>query len=471
MSIFFKDRVRQAVSTGGTGSLQLGAASGAQYQALGAADDGKLFPYVIEDGSAWEIGFGTYTHSGTAFARTTRHSSSTGSALTVTTSAILIISITSTSLLEKADVLAAADIAAGAVNITRVAHMNRDLDCPGTTVATFAGTGTSGALKGDLFTCRIGAAGSFTAVGMTAPAGTKLTAGPGEFFTGFYDAAANTHYSTTPVVPVLSVTPGTGMTNSGTATNPILDVTGGGSGFSLDVALSSGFGLMLPNSLGSGTTPQVIGMSVAAIIDSSTFVGSAAATDGVTAYKGLRRVRVQAATTAATRVAGFEGANSIMTGLPTRWPFRIAGAIADASSANGSFVIGMHTYVQSLLSTEPSAQTNCVFVGLDSTDANLQIMHNDASGACTKIDLGGTDFARGQYQPVQVLIDNPNGDGTSLTVQVTNLLTGATSSVHTLSTNLPSTTVQMALVFARSSLATSFQAQVDFIGATTGKTA
>ncbi len=129
----------------------------------------------------------------------------------------------------KADFLAATDIAAGAVAVTRAAHLNRDLDCAGTTNAAFAATGTSGALKGDLFKCLVGAAGAFTAAGaITAPAGMKLTAGPGEIFLAVYNAATDAFYSATPVVPVLSVTAGTGVTLGGTATNPIINSAGGG---------------------------------------------------------------------------------------------------------------------------------------------------------------------------------------------------------------------------------------------------
>lgn len=37
---------------------------------------------------------------------------------------------------------------------------------------------------------------------------------------------------------------------------------------------------------------------------------------------------------------------------------------------------------------DPSNATNCFFVGFDSGDTNLQVMHNDNSGTCTKVDLG-----------------------------------------------------------------------------------
>lgn len=83
------------VSAGGTGAITLGSAVSG-YQAFAAGDDGKTFPYAIQDGTAWETGRGTYTHSGTSFARTSRTASSTGSALTVTTSAFLFVDMIST---------------------------------------------------------------------------------------------------------------------------------------------------------------------------------------------------------------------------------------------------------------------------------------------------------------------------------------------------------------------------------------
>ena len=95
MPLNWKNRVKQAVSSGGTGTLTLGAAASG-YQAFAAGDDALLFPYVIEDGTAWETGWGTYTHSGTTFARTNRTESSTGSALNVSTSAYVYVDVIAT---------------------------------------------------------------------------------------------------------------------------------------------------------------------------------------------------------------------------------------------------------------------------------------------------------------------------------------------------------------------------------------
>lgn len=137
-----KDRVKQAVTTGGTGALVLGAASSG-YQALAAADDGKLFPYVIEDGAAWETGFGTYTHAGAGFARTLRKDSSTGAALDVSTSAHLFVDWTATAAQGAADMQAGYIaglelqwVSGSAINITsgsaHIESLNAVINAPST---------------------------------------------------------------------------------------------------------------------------------------------------------------------------------------------------------------------------------------------------------------------------------------------------------------------------------------------------
>lgn len=132
----------------------------------------------------------------------------------------------------KADALAAADIATGAVAVTKALHLNRPLDCPGTTTATFAGTATSGALKGDAFECQVGTAGSFTATGaITAKTGYTLTAGAGVLFTARYDAADDAFYSTTSAASsggtsvVASLTPAADVASGSTAETVVWDIT------------------------------------------------------------------------------------------------------------------------------------------------------------------------------------------------------------------------------------------------------
>lgn len=90
----FFPRVRVACATTGQGTLALGAAVSAAYQAMPAAANGHTVDYAIEDGNAWEEGRGVYTHSGATLTRTLI-ASSTGSLLNLSGSAVVFSTIAS----------------------------------------------------------------------------------------------------------------------------------------------------------------------------------------------------------------------------------------------------------------------------------------------------------------------------------------------------------------------------------------
>ena len=83
MALVLANRVQETTATTGTGTITLaGAVSG--YQSFATIGDGNTTYYTITSGTAWEVGIGTYTLSGTTLARTTVLSSSAGGTTKIT---------------------------------------------------------------------------------------------------------------------------------------------------------------------------------------------------------------------------------------------------------------------------------------------------------------------------------------------------------------------------------------------------
>jgi hypothetical protein len=87
------------------------------------------------------------------------------------------------------------------------------------------------------------------------------------------------------------------------------------------------------------------------------------------------------------------------------------------------------------LTADPSARTNVIGVGKDAADSNLQIMHNDGSGTCTKVDLGANFPANTDGAAYDIEFNCAAGMG-SATYTVTRL-DSAFTATGTISTNLP----------------------------------
>ena len=98
------NRAKMSTATTGTGTITLGSAE-AGYQSFADAGvvDGNLVRYVIEDGTDWEIGTGTYTASGTTLSRTVSESSNADAALNLTGSAVVFVSVLAEDLAAEVD--------------------------------------------------------------------------------------------------------------------------------------------------------------------------------------------------------------------------------------------------------------------------------------------------------------------------------------------------------------------------------
>jgi cytoskeletal protein CcmA (bactofilin family) len=113
------NRVKVSTSTTGTGTITLGSAlAGFQTFANGGVSNNDTVSYVIEDGSNFEIGTGTYTDSGTTLTRSVVESSNSDSAINLSGSAIVMISIAKADMTAKQDNLTGAATTIASSNLT-----------------------------------------------------------------------------------------------------------------------------------------------------------------------------------------------------------------------------------------------------------------------------------------------------------------------------------------------------------------
>ena len=152
-------------------------------------------------------------------------------------------------------------------------------------------------------------------------------------------------------------------------------------------------------------------------------------------------------TAATTAIAGFIGYTPMVTvGGPSagRGGFHFVGrwgpATGVATTTNRAlFGLALTTAVPT--DVEPSTSVSCVIMGWDAADANIQIMHNDGTAACTKVNLGAsfpvpTADRTALYE---LALYSPKGVTQSVNWLVTDLNSLATAG-GTISTDMPAAT-------------------------------
>jgi len=207
-------------------------------------------------------------------------------------------------------------------------------------------------------------------------------------------------------------------------------------GFTADYVTAGSTWIAEPLEIGSASW-SLLGTNVSAV-DTSTAAGVSSLFN--TSY-GFRRIQYTAAAAAANRSAGIRGGSAGTAWYPgaagtlNLW-FRGAFAAVDALTAC-RVGCGLKTGGEPGATVEPSTLTDCIFVGADTTDTNLQVMHNDSAGSCTKVDLGASFPANSNgVDAYEVTFKFTAGASRSIDYTVTNLVSAATTS-GTITTNLP----------------------------------
>jgi hypothetical protein len=194
---------------------------------------------------------------------------------------------------------------------------------------------------------------------------------------------------------------------------------------------------------GNATTLSVMGLTLTA-------VGTAtAATVAITnLHQSMRRLDYLVTVAASTAVAGFRiNALQFWRGnAPGLGGFTFICRFGPATGTIPSqrMFCGLRGVTAAPTDVDPSTLTNILGMGCDAADTQLSILHNDGSGAATKVGLGAM-FPKPTVDRTDVyelvLFCPPNGS--QVNWEVTNLATGARAA-GAITTDLPAATALLA---------------------------
>ncbi len=179
--------------------------------------------------------------------------------------------------------------------------------------------------------------------------------------------------------------------------------------------------------VGNSTTISTAG---AIIAPTATGTATAANVSIGSQHTRMKRIDYLVTTAATTAVAGFRQAAALFCRLVGyQMVMRAGPATGQATtSTTGRFWMGLAATTSAPTDVLPSTQVNCIGIGFESTDTNLYLYHNDASGSCFRVSLG-TDFPRYLTDRATMyelaLFCPPNG--AFVRYEVTDLATGKVS--------------------------------------------
>jgi hypothetical protein len=138
--------------------------------------------------------------------------------------------------------------------------------------------------------------------------------------------------------------------------------------------------------------------------------------------------------------------------------------ISDAAAvADARLFVGLHSATTVIGNVNPSTLTNVIGVATDNAQTTLRIMHNDAAGAATTIDLGANFPANTLSADLYELVLFCAPNGASVGYRVERLNTGHVAE-GTLATDLPAATTLLSPQVWRNNGATATAVGIDVVG-------
>ena len=377
------NRAKVATATTGTGTITLGAAeSGYQTFADAGLVDTNVVRYVIEDGTAWEIGSGTYTATGTTLSRTLDESS-TGALLSLTGAAVVFVAAT------------AADVLPSLGSAGQVLTVNA-----GATAAEWAAAGGSTSYTIDTKTSAYTVvAGDLGKIILMDGAGNVTLPSPATVGSGFWLIVKIANDSTTSNTLV----PSAGTTIAGGAFFPLevgmsAKLISDGTNWITDTFGPHMFAYMTDGAVSyaraTGDKSVAIGDGARAVGNQSMALGDSYASGGDSFAAVIDNN---------TSSYGATGANSIALG-------QLSKATAINSVAIGDGAVSTTANLIALGGTTDTVQISGTYT-LSATDGTAnQVLTTDGAGAVTFADAGGTALELYAENPVTPTAPSATGD-------------------------------------------------------------